>query len=443
MIWLVLGASGTLMAGVIQLALEKGDQVMGIDDQFLPPIGPKLTLMGVTLIQGYPESLDFRPDGVIVGNAIMRGNPTMEWVMNQRIPYFSAPEWIGARLQSYDTIIAVCGTHGKTSTAAMLTWVLQRAGQNPGYLIAGVVNGFDKLASKGEGKLFVIEADEYDSAFFDKRPKCLHYRPTHLLINNLEYDHADIYPDLKSIQQQMRWMIRTVPNKGSVIIPKDDPNVDAVMNPCWSKILCFGQRESGLEAVVSEKGFRVCEKDHVFGEVVWNLKGDQWSHNALAALTLVRSLGVDLPLAIEYLSEYPGVERRRQFKTTIEGVEFWDDFAHHPTSIVKMLESFQPQGQLVAVFNPINFTQRNGLMQVELAQALGKADEVFMVKPTPFHQDHWATFINALTVKLNWVDEVGDLAKFIPTFAKGDVVLTLGASHYEALYQRMVNSKLC
>ncbi|HJN38475.1 MAG TPA: Mur ligase family protein [Gammaproteobacteria bacterium] len=436
--WLVLGASGTLMAGVIQLAREWGDDVIGIDDHFLPPIGPQLTQMGIELIQGYPDSLPFKPDGVIVGNAIKRGNPTMEWVLNQRIPYYSAPEWLGARLRDYDSIIAICGTHGKTSTAAMLTWVLQQADLNPGYLVAGVMNGFEKLASKGLGKTFVIEADEYDSAFFDKRPKCLHYRPTHLLINNLDYDHADIYPDLESIQQQMRWMIRTVPGDGLIVVPHGDSHVSAVIDPCWTRIQSFGQRDLGLEAVKSAQGFDVYQSHALVGQVEWDLVGNQWMHNALAAITLAVSIGVETQDATHYLSTYPGVARRRQLKGVIGGVAYWDDFAHHPTAITKMLESFPSKGRLIAVFNPVNFTQRKGLMQAELVRSLSIADQVVMIKPLPYKPEDWLGFVQSITKPFHWVDTLDDLSAFLDGgVQEGDTVVLMGASHYDNFFSQV------
>ena len=440
----VLGVCGTLMAGVAELLIQLGHEVIGMDKAYNPPISNILNNSDINCITGYPESLNFTPDLVIVGNAISRGNPTMEWVLNNRVPYMSAPEWIATHLSRYEKVISICGTHGKTSVTAMLTWVLKCAQLNPGYLIAGVAQGLSNFSAIGDG-IFILESDEYDSAYFDKRPKCLHYKPTHVLINNLEFDHADIYSSLEEIQHQIRLLIKMVPSKGYVVVPDQVASINSVVDGCFSKLKYFNVNENhkngGLSYKIEQQTILILKNQEKVSSLNWDLHGEHWVHNALAVLTLAEILGLDLRDACDYLSSFPGVERRCQFKLKKDGVEYWDDFAHHPTSIRMTLEALKSSNRLIAIFNPSNFTQREGVMQKSLAKALSCADQVFILKPAKECQSTWNEFEQSILVDYQWIDTLSGLSEaVISCVSDGDRVITMGSSSYDDFYKGLESS---
>lgn len=386
----ILGVGGTFMAGIARLAAECGHDVSGSDMALYPPMSTQLEQQGILVHQGYEAShIPQNVDCVIVGNVIKRGNEAMEYVMANRIPYTSGPAWLFEHVLKHRTVLAVSGTHGKTTTTSMLTWLLHQAGFNPGFLIGGVPENFGCSARLGADPYFVIEADEYDSAFFDKRSKFLHYRPNVLVINNLEYDHADIFPDLAAIQQQFHLLVRTVPANGHIIYPIDDLNiVDVLQKGCWTPLTAFGL---GATHYIGSERAGGSEFDVVIdGELItvaWPLLGRHNMHNALAALLALKAIGGDVVQGARALADFKNVKRRLEVKGVVNGVTVYDDFAHHPTAIASTLSALRhkidPAARLIAVVEFGSYTMRSGVHKASLPLVFQDADAVFCKLPTP------------------------------------------------------------
>lgn len=386
----ILGVGGTFMAGVARLAMQCGHEVTGSDMTLYPPMSTQLRDQGILVHHGYePAHIPADVDYVIVGNVIKRGNPAMEYVMANQIPYTSGPEWLYDHVLQHRTVLAVSGTHGKTTTTSMLTWLLDQAGYNPGFLIGGVPENFGVSARLGAGPYFVIEADEYDSAFFDKRSKFLHYRPNILIINNLEYDHADIFPDLAAIKQQFHQLVRTVPGNGQIIYPADDLNIhDVIQKGCWTPTTSFG---SGTPYFVGGERSGGSEFDVVFDDdcltVKWPLLGKHNMQNALAALLALKAVGGNLSKGVLDFATFQNVKRRLEVKGVVHGVTVYDDFAHHPTAIAATLAALRTKiessSRLIAVVEFGSYTMRSGVHKETLHTVFDCADEVICKLPTP------------------------------------------------------------
>ena len=386
----VLGICGTFMGGLAQLAKALGHRVTGADANVYPPMSTQLEAAGIELVEGWdPTQLDVSPDVVVIGNALSRGNPVVEAVLNRGLRYTSGPQWLAEQLLSERWVIAVAGTHGKTTTASMIAWILEEAGLNPGFLIGGVPRNFGVSARLGEMPFFVVEADEYDTAFFDKRSKFVHYRPRTLLLNNLEFDHADIFDDLEQIQRQFHHLLRTVPASGRIVAPLSDRNLQAVLDlGCWSELEHFDpEMEATWHAAdCTASGSRfavVCEGQHV-GRVDWSLTGRHNIANALAALAAARHAGVAPAAGVAALQRFANVNRRMEIRGKIGGVTVYDDFAHHPTAIASTLSGLRAQvgkQQIIAVLEPRSNTMRMGVHAGELPAALAAADRVFVYAP--------------------------------------------------------------
>ena len=386
-----LGICGTFMGSLAILAKELGYRVSGSDQNVYPPMSTQLEQLGIEIIQGYdPSQLDTDPDLVIVGNAMSRGNPCVEAVLERGIHHTSGPQWLHDHLLRDRWVLAVSGTHGKTTTATMLAWILEYAGLKPGFLIGGVPLDFDCSARLGETDFFVIEADEYDTAFFDKRSKFVHYNPRTLVINNLEFDHADIFDDLAAIQKQFHHLMRLVPTSGRVIYPSDIPAVEQVIEQgSWCELESTSMRVGHSDAAIGEQEsggqrFQICVKEHAPVWVDWELTGEHNQRNALHALLAARHVGVTPEVSAEALSQFKSVKRRMELLGQFAGVSIYDDFAHHPTAIATTLQGMRAKVQdekLIAIIEPRSNTMKQGVFKNQLAASASKADAVFWYQP--------------------------------------------------------------
>jgi UDP-N-acetylmuramate: L-alanyl-gamma-D-glutamyl-meso-diaminopimelate ligase len=385
----ILGICGTFMGGVAGLAKAAGHVVTGSDLSVYPPMSTQLKQLGIEVIDGYDAAqLTPTPDCVVVGNALSRGNPAVEAMLDRRIPYCSGPQWLADHVLQDRHVMAVSGTHGKTTTASMLAWILQDAGLAPGFLIGGIPANFGETARFGESKFFVVEADEYDTAFFDKRAKFVHYRPQTLVINNIEYDHADIYPDVGAILWQFHQLLRTVPASGRIIRKADDSNLDALIsNGCWTPVETFGTGATadwcGQFQDSGERHIRISRAGREFAETTWKLGGTHNLENALAAIAASGSAGVSLKKAVEALSRFDGVKRRMERTATVSGIAIYDDFAHHPTAIRRTLAGLKrrcPGQRIVVALEPRSNTMKLGVHHATLISALDDADLIFVYR---------------------------------------------------------------
>ncbi len=378
------------MGGLALIARELGYKVTGSDQNVYPPMSTQLEQQGIELMSGYrPENLDCKPDLVVIGNALSRGNPEVEEVLNRGYKYVSGPQWLAEHVLAERWVLGVAGTHGKTTTTSMLSWILEYQGFKPGFLIGGIPLNFGISARLGESSFFVIEADEYDCAFFDKRSKFVHYRPRTAILNNLEYDHADIFPDLDAIKKQFHHLLRTVPGEGLVIAPEADENITDVLDMgCWTpveKTSIEGGSAWNAELINSDgTRFKVNHDGAEQGEVLWNLTGNHNVGNALSAIAAARHIGIAPNDAIAALGEFKNVKRRMEVLAKIEGVTLYDDFAHHPTAIKTTLEGLRKQvgsERIIAIVEPRSNTMRMGIHTESLAKSLAEADQAILFQP--------------------------------------------------------------
>lgn len=387
----IIGIGGTFMGSLAQLAKSLGHRITGCDQQVYPPMSTQLEQAGIELIEGFDAAqLDPRPDLVVVGNVISRGNPLLEVVLNRGIPYTSGPQWLCDHLLRDKWVLAVAGTHGKTTTATMLAWILDYAGLDPGYLIGGVPGNFATSARLGNTDFFVVEADEYDSAFFDKRSKFVHYRPRTLILNNLEYDHADIFPDLAAIQRQFHHLIRTVPSEGLILHPAKDTALNEVLaQGCWSETEELGGPDGNSKwryepLTASGEAFEVFYRDVSVGQVHWSMTGQHNMMNGLGAIAAAQHVGVPAEAGCAALCEFAGVRRRMEFLGEAGGMRVYDDFAHHPTAIATTLAGLRAQVQsapIVAIIEPRSNTMKKGVHQQTLLASTSDADQVHWFEP--------------------------------------------------------------
>ena len=393
----ILGICGTFMGGVAALAREAGHQVTGCDAGVYPPMSDQLRALGIDLIEGYDASqVQLQPDMFVVGNVVSRARladgsakfPLMEAILDQGLPYTSGPQWLAEHVLQGRHVLAVAGTHGKTTTTSMLAWILEAAGLAPGFLVGGVPLNFGVSARLGRWApdqprpLFVIEADEYDTAFFDKRSKFVHYRPRTAVLNNLEFDHADIFPDLAAIERQFQHLLRTVPAAGRVVSNGLEEALARVLHQgCWSQVRSFGSAVSDFTAQGPHHAFAVLHAGQVVGQVQWGLSGEHNQLNALAAIAAAEHVGVPPATACAALADFQNVRRRMELRGTVAGIALYDDFAHHPTAIRTTLDGLRQQiGQqkrILAVFEPRSNTMKLGTMKAQLPWSLEAADLAF------------------------------------------------------------------
>jgi UDP-N-acetylmuramate: L-alanyl-gamma-D-glutamyl-meso-diaminopimelate ligase len=386
----ILGICGTFMGGLAILARQLGHTVTGSDANVYPPMSTQLEAQGIELMVGYhAEHLQPAPDLVVVGNAMSRGNPAVEYLLDKGLPYTSGPQWLSEHLLQDRWVLACAGTHGKTSTSSMLAWILEFADMQPGYLIGGVPGNFGLSARLGESSFFVIEADEYDSAFFDKRSKFVHYRPRTAVLNNLEFDHADIFDDLAAIQKQFHHLVRIIPSTGRIIVPVDDNNIAEVIEQgCWSELEKIGINQDAdwqAELLSADGGtFSVAFNGANAGTVRWDNTGNHNVSNALAAIAAARHVGVKPQIAVEALCQFKGVKRRMEILAKINGITVYDDFAHHPTAIETTLAGLRAKvanEKIIAVIEPRSNTMRMGTHLARLAESTAEADRVIWYQP--------------------------------------------------------------
>ena len=383
----ILGVCGTFMGGLAQLACAAGHKVTGCDAGVYPPMSDQLRGAGIELIEGYdPSQLSLKADVYVIGNAISRGNPLLEAILDAGLPYVSGPQWLAEHILQGRWVLGVAGTHGKTTTASLLAWILEDAGLAPGFLIGGVPRNFG-VSARLHGDLkdspfFVIEADEYDTAFCDKRSKFVHYRPRTVILNNLEFDHADIFSDLAAIETQFHHLVRTMPGNGLIVSNAAEPALNRVLERgCWTPVVGFGAN-SGFTVDGDDASGRmtVREGDAVVGEITWALTGDHNRLNALAAMLAARHAGVPLDKGLEALSRFENVKRRMEVRGVERGVTVYDDFAHHPTAIATTVSGLRRKvgdARILAVIEPRSNTMKLGVMKDQLPGSLADCDQVY------------------------------------------------------------------
>lgn len=384
----ILGICGTFMGSLAVLAKDLGHKVTGSDANVYPPMSTQLEAQGIQLMQGYdPSHLEPAPDLVVVGNAMSRGNPAVEYVLNKGLPYVSGPQWLADHVLRGRWVLAVAGTHGKTTTSSMLAWVLEHAGMAPGFLIGGVPQNFDVSARLGDTPFFVVEADEYDSAFFDKRSKFVHYGPRTAILNNLEFDHADIFPDLLAIERQFHHLVRTIPSEGLVIHPTTEPALERVIQMgCWTPVQTTGEGGQWQANLLSDDGstFEVLFEGAVQGVVDWAMTGQHNVANALATLAAARHVGVVPQQGVEALSAFKSVKRRMEKVAEVRGIIIYDDFAHHPTAIATTLDGLRKKvgdAPIIAIVEPRSNSMKLGAHRDGLPESVVQADQVVWYAP--------------------------------------------------------------
>lgn len=452
----ILGICGTFMGGVAQLAKSLGHTVTGCDANVYPPMSTQLTQAGIELTEGFGvEQLAIKPDLWVVGNVVSRGNPLMEAILNQGLAYTSGPQWVGEHILRGRKVLAVAGTHGKTSTSSMLAWVLQQAGLNPGFLIGGVPGGFGVSATLGQGDCFVIEADEYDTAFFDKRSKFVHYRPVVAVLNNLEFDHADIFPDLAAIETQFHHLVRTVPSEGRVVCPANTESLERVLKRgCWTPVARFsanGDEAPWQAHVLGASRFEVLMHGEVKGQVEWGWSGLHNVNNALAVIAAAHAVGVKVADACNALNAFPGVKRRMELRGEAAGVRVYDDFAHHPTAIATTLEGAkarmaeialangQPAGRLIALFEPRSNTMKMGTLAQALPASFDEAQAV--VCYTAGIQWNVRDTLGSVGERLFTSDNLNEVIDHVVSQAQpGDWVVAMSNGSFGGIHQKLIDA---
>ncbi len=390
----ILGICGTFMGGIAVLAKQAGHQVTGCDANVYPPMSTQLEAQGIALIEGFdPAQLSLNADIYVIGNVVSRGNPLMEEILNRGLPYISGPQWLADNILRDKWVLAVAGTHGKTTTSSMLAWILEYAGLAPGFLIGGVPQNFGISArlpqtprqdSQSVSPFFVIEADEYDTAFFDKRSKFIHYRPRTAILNNLEFDHADIFADLAAIETQFHHLVRTIPQQGLVVANgKEDSLQRVIKRGCWTPVEYFGGEEAQAWQTGTVDNDGACDilfNAEAQGRLNWQLLGEHNRMNALAALAAARHVGVSVEVGLAALAEFQNVKRRMEIRGVVKGITVYDDFAHHPTAITTTVAGLRAKvgkARIIAVLEPRSNTMKLGVMKAALPASLSEADAVF------------------------------------------------------------------
>jgi len=447
----ILGICGTFMGGIALLARELGFEVSGSDQNVYPPMSTQLAEAGITLTEGFDSAqLEPTPDLVVIGNALSRGNPAVEFVLERGLAYTSGPAFLADHLLKDRWVLAVAGTHGKTTTASMLAWILEDAGLTPGFLIGGVPRNFGLSARAGHAPFFVVEADEYDTAFFDKRSKFVHYRPRTVVLNNLEYDHADIFPDIEAIERQFHHLVRTVPGNGLIIAPQADAHLQRVLEMgCWTPVESLNAPSgSGWHAKLAQADggqFEVFFDGQPQGVVSWDSLGTHNVNNALAAIAAARHAGVPPRYAIEALGTFQSPKRRMEICGEIDGVTVYDDFAHHPTAIKTTLAGLRANvgpstknTRIIAVLEPRSNTMRLGIHKNTLGPSLAAADEVLLYQPSglDWNLEHVTAALDAVQV----FDDIEQLVVHITKTARpGDHVLIMSNGAFGGLHEKLLH----
>ena len=442
----ILGICGTFMGGVAMIARELGYHVTGSDTNVYPPMSTFLENHGIEIIPNYDVAqLQPAPDLVVIGNAMSRGNPCVEYVLDNQLNYTSGPQWLHDNLLKDRWVLAVSGTHGKTTTTGMLAWILEKNGIDAGFLIGGVAGNFGVSARAGSSKFFVIEADEYDSAFFDKRSKFVHYTPKTLIINNIEFDHADIFDDLKAIQRQFHHLVRTMPQSGCILSAVSDQNVqDTLKMGAYSQLQFIGEgKEWFAKPLVADcSSFEVYHFGEKAGVVQWQIIGAHNMHNALMAIAASHHAGVSVAGACEALGSFINASRRLEVKGEVRGVTVYDDFAHHPTAIEATIGALRSkvgkEARILAVLEPRSNTMKMGVHKEEIAPSLKDADAVFVYQPETIP---WQVSVitDALTQPAKWSDNLDELVDAVTREAKsGDHILVMSNGAFGGIHAKLL-----
>lgn len=454
----ILGICGTFMGGIAKLAKSLGYDVSGCDANVYPPMSTQLEALGIRLQEGYdhPEYLNPTPDEIVVGNSMRRGMPVIESLLNRRLPYESGPAWLAKHVLQGRRVIAVAGTHGKTTTSSLIAWILHCAGKNPGFLIGGVPKNFETSAQLGDRDApFVIEADEYDSAFFDKRSKFVHYSPDILVLNNLEYDHADIFPDLAAIQKQFHHCIRTVPGEGKIILPAGNETLNEVIEQgCWTPCTSFSvstQSQSAqsvsnadwqAHATNAEASQFVIRHGGESAEVRWSLIGQHNLQNAIAAVAAAYECGVSIAQSAKALNQFQGVRRRLEVRGTPNGITIYDDFAHHPTAIATTLSGLRQKvrnARLIAVLELRSHSMRMGVHHELLGAALAPADEVYIVQSGPLGWDLKSNLQDCASVEI--FERVDKCVRRLKIACQpGDHVVIMSNGGFDGFHEKLLTA---
>ncbi len=434
------------MGGIALLARELGLQVSGSDMNVYPPMSTQLEAAGITVAEGYAAAhLQPAPDVVVVGNALSRGNPAIEYMLNAGLPYISGPQWLAENVLRQRWVLAVAGTHGKTTTSSLLAWLLEQAAMSPGFLIGGVPGNFGISARLGESDFFVVEADEYDTAFFDKRSKFVHYHPRTLCLNNLEFDHADIFADLAAIQTQFHHLVRTVPGNGLIIYRRDDAALESVMERgCWSNSASFSAaEEADWSASLSEADGSVFALSGPGGPatVAWSHTGLHNIENALAATAAAHHVGVPLDTAAQGLASFAGVKRRMELLVEIDGIAVFDDFAHHPTAIAATLNGLRAKNtaaRIRVLLEPRSNTMRLGQHRDRLASCTAAADEVLWYQPAGMDWDLLSVVANSPVPAQLYDATESMVAHIVATSQAGDQVVIMSNGGFNGIQQHLI-----
>lgn len=444
----ILGICGTFMGGVALLARELGMTVSGSDANVYPPMSDQLEAAGISLQEGYlAEHLQPAADLVVMGNAMSRGNAAVEYVLNQGLPYISGPQWLAEYVLKDRWVLAVSGTHGKTTTSSVLAWILEDAGMSPGFLIGGVPANFGETARLGKTPFFVIEADEYDTAFFDKRSKFVHYHPRTLVVNNLEFDHADIFDDLAAIQKQFHHVIRTVPSEGLIISPSEEPAIEqTIALGCWTARQTIGIGQGEVQAILNKPDgseFSVSYQGQHQADVGWSMLGEHNVSNALAAIAAARHVGVTFEHACNALTEFKGIKRRMELVGEVNNIRLYDDFAHHPTAIsttVRGLRANIGERRLIAILEPRSNTMKMGIHKDSLAASLAEADQVILFEQTELD---WSlsSIAEQLGDKASVQGTIDDIVDLVSQQARsGDEILVMSNGGFGGIHQRILTA---
>lgn len=437
------------MGGIALLAKQAGHTVSGSDTNVYPPMSTQLEAQGITLMEGYDERhLQPEPDIVVIGNALSRGNPAVEYVLERGLPYVSGPQWLAEHFLQDRWVLAVAGTHGKTTTSSLLVWILEDAGLNPGFLIGGVPGNFGISARAGDAPFFVIEADEYDTAFFDKRSKFVHYHPRTLIMNNLEFDHADIFNDIRDIQRQFHHLVRTVPGNGLIVRNAAEQTLDDVIDMgCWTPQETFSinseqgwslQRDTGRH-----DAFDVLLDGRVTGSTLLSLPGVHNQLNAIAAIAAARHAGVPVHVSLDALTRFKGVKRRMELRGEVKGVKVYDDFAHHPTAIALTLEGLRKavgDERIIAILEPRSNTMRMGVHRAQIPASLEQADRVILYQPADAEW-HTAEIAEQIGGHAESHEDVqGMVSSLVKTLKPNDHVLVMSNGGFAGVHQKILDA---
>lgn len=443
----ILGICGTFMGGIAMLARQAGFKVTGSDRNVYPPMSDELKQAGIEIISGFEaDQLDIKPDLVVVGNVMRRGMGVIERMLDENIPYVSGPQWLEEHYLTNKKVLAVAGTHGKTTTSAMLTWILEYAHLNPGFLIGGIPGNFGISARNTDSPYFVIEADEYDCAFFDKRSKFVHYHPHCLIMNNLEYDHADIFDSIYDIQKQFHHLIRTVPSKGLIVMPSDCQNLDEVISMgLWTPCVRIGKNGTLSAKLLKADGshFEVWQDDECLAEVNFNCCGIYNVHNALMAIQAALYAGVDVKTAALALGEFKLPKRRLELRGMVNGISVYDDFAHHPTAISLTIAGLKAhlgdKNKIIAVFEPRSNSMKLGANHEQLADAFKEADETFVYDNGLLKWD--VNALSAQSAKPLYVISDFDalLDEIIASSSAGSAILVMSNGSFNGIHSKLLN----